>query len=80
MKQIAFTWLLCIFSICVYAQQITVTGTVKDADDNPLIGAAVVVVGTTDGVITDFDGKYTIKANSGQSLKFTYVGYQETSC
>ena len=77
MKQIAFTWLLCIFSICVYAQQITVTGTVKDADDNPLIGAAVVVVGTTDGVITDFDGKYTIKANSGQSLKFTYVGYQE---
>ena len=70
MKQIAFTWLLCIFSICVYAQQITVTGTVKDADDNPLIGAAVVVVGTTDGVITDFDGKYTIKANSGQSLKF----------
>ena len=36
MKQIAFTWLLCIFSICVYAQQITVTGTVKDADDNPL--------------------------------------------
>lgn len=77
MKQIAFTWLLCIVSICAYAQQITVTGTVKDADDNPLIGAAVVVVGTTDGVITDFDGKYTIKANSGQSLKFTYVGYQE---
>lgn len=77
MKQIAFTWLLCIFSICAYAQQITVSGTVTDADDNPLIGAAVVVVGTTDGVITDFDGKYTIKANSGQSLKFTYVGYQE---
>ncbi len=62
MKQIAFTWLLCILSICAYAQQITVTGTVTDAENNPLIGAAVVVVGTTDGVITDFDGKYTIKA------------------
>lgn len=77
MKQIAFTWLLCILSICAYAQQITVTGTVTDAENNPLIGAAVVVVGTTDGVITDFDGKYTIKAASGQSLKFSYVGYQE---
>ena len=54
MKQIAFTWLLCILSICAYAQQITVTGTVTDAENNPLIGAAVVVVGTTDGVITDF--------------------------
>ena len=50
MKQIAFTWLLCILSICAYAQQITVTGTVTDAENNPLIGAAVVVVGTTDGV------------------------------
>jgi AraC-like DNA-binding protein len=77
MKQIAFTWLLCILSICAYAQQITVTGTVTDAENNPLIGAAVVVVGTTDGVITDFDGKYTIKAASGQSLKFSYVGYRE---
>ena len=41
------------------------------------VGAAVVVVGTTDGVITDFDGKYTIKAASGQSLNFSYVGYRE---
>ena len=77
MKQIAFTWLLCILSICAYAQQITVTGTVTDAENNPLIGAAGVVVVTTDGVITDFDGKYTIKAASGQSLNFSYVGYQE---
>jgi len=77
MKQIALTLWLSIIAICAYAQQITVTGTVTDADDNPLIGAAVVVVGTTDGVITDFDGKYSIKANANQSLKFTYVGYQE---
>jgi TonB-linked SusC/RagA family outer membrane protein len=77
MKQITFTLLLCIFSICAYAQQITVTGTVTDVEDNPLIGAAVVVVGTTNGVITDFDGKYTIKAEPGQTLKFSYVGYQE---
>lgn len=77
MKQITLTLLLCIFSVCAYAQQMTVTGTVTDVEDNPLIGAAVVVVGTTDGVITDFDGKYTIKAKPDQSLKFSYVGYQE---
>ena len=53
--------MLCIFSICTYAQQITVSGTVTDAENNPLIGAAVLVLGTTDGVITDLDGKYTIK-------------------
>lgn len=43
--------MLCIFSICTYAQQITVSGTVTDAENNPLIGAAVLVLGTTDGVI-----------------------------
>lgn len=77
MKQIAITLLLCVFSLCTYAQQVIVSGTVTDTDDNPLIGASVVVVGTTDGVITDFDGKYTIKAKADQSLRFSYVGYQE---
>lgn len=36
--------MLCIFSICTYAQQITVSGTVTDAENNPLIGAAVLVL------------------------------------
>ena len=76
-NKITLILLLCIFSICVHAQHITVSGTVTDTQDNPLIGASVLVVGTTNGVITDLDGKYTIKAQSGQSLKFSYVGYQE---
>ena len=61
--------MLCIFSICTYAQQITVSGTVTDAENNPLIGAAVLVLGTTDGVITDLDGKYTIKVNAARKSK-----------
>ena len=77
MKHIMLTVLLGLLSICTYAQQVIVSGTVTDMQDNPLIGAAVLVVGTTNGVITDLDGKYTIKAQSGQSLKFSYVGYQE---
>ena len=77
MKQFTLTMLLCFFSIYAFAQQITVTGQVTDAENNPLIGAAVVVAGTVNGVITDVDGKYSIKASSNQSLKFSYVGYQE---
>ena len=69
MKQITLTLMLCIFSICTYAQQITVSGTVTDAENNPLIGAAVLVLGTTDGVITDLDGKYTIKVNAARKSK-----------
>ena len=49
--------------------QITVTGTVEDAD-GPLIGASVLVKGTTRGTITDMDGQYAIEANVGDELEF----------
>ncbi len=51
-----------------------VTGTVEDAD-GPLIGASVLVQGTTRGTITDFDGKFSIEANEGDRLEFSYMGY-----
>lgn len=51
-----------------------VTGTVEDAD-GPLIGASVLVKGTTRGTITDFDGKFSIEANVGDELEFSYMGY-----
>lgn len=77
-KQTVLTFMLCIFSLFAYAQQsITVKGTVTDTDNNPLIGAAVAVVGTSSGVITDLDGNYTIKVSPTQSLRFSYVGYEE---
>ena len=56
-----------------YAQHV-VTGTVEDSD-GPLIGASVLVKGTTVGTITDFDGNYSIEANIGAELEFSYVGY-----
>lgn len=56
-----------------FAQNV-VTGTVQDAD-GPLIGASVLVKGTTRGTITDFDGNYTIEANVGDELEFSYMGY-----
>ncbi len=53
--------------------QKTVTGTVSDAD-GPLPGAAVVVQGASGGVTTDFDGNYSIEANEGDVLEFTFIG------
>lgn len=57
------------------AQTLKVTGTVTDATDGaPVIGAAVKVLGTTTGSVTDFDGKYTINVASGATLEFSYIG------
>ena len=56
-----------------FAQNI-VTGIVEDAE-GPLIGASVLVKGTTRGTITDMDGQYSIQANVGDVLEFSYMGY-----
>ncbi len=59
--------------IAGYAQQ-RITGTVTDAGGTPLTGVTVAVKGTSQGTITDIDGKYTISANAGQELEFAMVG------
>ena len=51
-----------------------ITGTVVDAS-GPVIGASVVVKGTSYGVATDFDGNFTLNANPGQTLVISYIGY-----
>ena len=51
-----------------------ITGTVVDAS-GPVIGASVVVKGTSNGVATDFDGNFTLNANPGQTLVISYIGY-----
>ena len=57
-----------------FAQERAVSGNVVDQDNVPLPGVSVVVVGTTRGTQTDFDGNYTIRANSNETLRFTYIG------
>ncbi len=53
-----------------------ISGTVlDDSDGEPLIGASVLIVGSTTGVTTDFDGKFTIDAKSGDVLEISYTGY-----
>ena len=54
-----------------------VSGRVTDAAGEPLVGATVVVVGTTTGTTTDIDGNYAINAPTAGQLKFSYIGYAE---
>ena len=84
MKQVEFkipvrmlTFLLGLFlSISAFAQQITVNGHVKDATGEDIIGATVRVVGQQGGVITDFDGNFSIEAKQGDKLQISYIGYE----
>lgn len=53
-----------------------ITGVVLDEKDEPIIGAAVKVAGTTTGTITDLDGNFSLDAESGKNLEITYIGYK----
>ncbi|WP_055442887.1 SusC/RagA family TonB-linked outer membrane protein [Lacinutrix himadriensis] len=58
-----------------FAQGKTISGTVSDENGLPLPTATVIIKGTTTGTSTDFDGNYSIAANQGDVLIFSYVGY-----
>jgi TonB-linked SusC/RagA family outer membrane protein len=69
---LAFMWII---SLAMFAQQITVKGTVKDTKGEPLIGVTVRVEGTTIGTITDMDGVFTLSnVPADATLEFSYVG------
>ena len=57
------------------AQSLSVKGVVTDGNKVPLPGVSVLVKNTTRGVSTDFEGKYEIKANQGDVLEFSYIGF-----
>lgn len=83
MKQVNFTLplrmltLICVLviSASAFAQQIAVKGHVKDETGEPIIGATIRVVGQTGGTVTDFDGNFTINANTGDMVSVSYIGY-----
>ena len=65
--------ILCVGSVSAFAQQ--VKGTVKDSAGSPIIGAAVVVEGTTVGTSTDVNGAFAVDARDGQTLVVSFIGY-----
>ena len=71
---LSFLSLLCV--TLVYAQSSEISGNVVDGTGEPIIGATVMEKGTSNGVITDFDGNFTIKVEANTTLVFTYIGFQ----
>jgi len=69
-----FTFFLFSFSILSFAQS-PITGTVVDDQGIPLPGATILVVETSDGVITDFDGNFSLETNEAVTLQISFVGF-----
>ena len=71
---ITFMWAI---SICIFSQNLTVTGVITDIGGETLIGVTIQVQGTTQGTVTDFDGRYRITdVPSDANLEVSYVGMQ----
>lgn len=68
--------MLLIVSGTVWAQTIKVMGTVKDNASEPIIGASVIISGSTRGTVTDLDGNFSIDASQGDELTVSYVGFK----
>ncbi|MCI1681311.1 MAG: TonB-dependent receptor [Bacteroides sp.] len=66
-------------SIFAFSQEKVVTGSVTDSSGEPLIGVSILVQGTTNGIVTDLNGKYTIKVKPGETLDFSYIGMTKQS-
>ena len=62
--------------LTMMAQNIRVHGVVKDSSGDLVIGGTVVQKGTTNGTVTDIDGRFTLTAPKGSKLLFTYIGYK----
>ena len=72
-----FSTILCVIWISgLSAQSLTVTGTVTDENDQPLIGANVSIEKSRKGTVTNEHGKYSIEAIQGDIIRFSYIGYK----
>ena len=75
-KRIILSFLSMLLCTVMYAQQ-EISGTVIDETGEGVIGATVMVKGTSSGVVTDLDGNFKIKATAGSTLVVTYIGYDK---
>ena len=76
MKSLWVLIALCLFPVVAYAQSISVSGTVVDELGEPILGANIIQKGTTNGVLTDIDGNFSLKAPNGATLVVSYIGYE----
>ncbi|MBO7127670.1 carboxypeptidase-like regulatory domain-containing protein, partial [bacterium] len=78
MKKISiFLSLMLLTMATAFAQNVTVSGSIKDAvTDEAIPGASVLLKGTRTGAVADLDGNYSIRVPSGSTLVFSSIGYQ----
>ncbi|MDR0892376.1 MAG: TonB-dependent receptor [Mediterranea sp.] len=74
-KPLGLFLMLCFLPLWSLAQNTTVKGTVKDSAGDPIIGANVTEKGTTNGIITDIDGNFTLSVQRNATLVISYIGY-----
>ena len=74
MKRVLLSSALLLVSTLTFAQS-KVSGTVKDANGEPLVGVSVMEVGTNNGAVTDINGNYTLNVKPGAKLKLSYIGF-----
>lgn len=74
MKRVLLSSALLLVSTLTFAQS-KVSGTVKDANGEPLVGVSVMEVGTNNGAVTDMNGNYTLNVKPGAKLKLSYIGF-----
>lgn len=74
-KAFGLLFLICLIPLWSFAQGITVKGTVKDNTGEPVIGANVTEKGTTNGVITDLEGHFSLSVQKNATLIISYIGY-----
>lgn len=74
--RLVFVLMLWLTSNVALAQTPTVSGSVTDSKGNPIPGATVYVKGGTEGTITDLDGRYSLNVSSGETICFSFIGYQ----
>ena len=72
-----FTLFFLLISLSLSAQQESITGNVTDENAQALPGVTIQLKGTQTGTVTDFDGNFNIKAELGQTLVFTFVGFEK---
>lgn len=76
-KPIGLLLLLCVIPLWSFAQNVHVKGTVKDSTGESVIGASILQKGTTNGIISDVDGNFTLDVPQNAVLVVSFVGYQK---
>lgn len=77
LRYLSFFLLACLFALPMQAQQVQITGTVHDQMGESIIGASVLVKGTTNGTITDFDGNFMLgNVDKSATIQISYIGYK----